>query len=348
MDKIYKNNKGFHREILQLNMLGRSFVFNKVFKTINQLAKCDAEVLVEGETGTGKELAARALHYLSPRGKYPFIAINCGALPDALIESELFGHSKGAFTDAKLKQTGLIEHADGGTLFFDEVEALSIKGQVVLLRFLQDKIYRPIGSGRSHKANVRVIAASNENIEKMIESGLFRKDLYFRLNVMSITMPSLRERGEDVLLLAEHFLKKYADQYQKDVRVISCDAKKMLMKYHWPGNVRELENIIHREVLLATDNEININFDDAQIHDNAASKNEYYSVNNFSISLDQGFNQSKASMIEKFEKEYLDRLLESTHGNVTLAAKRAGKERRCLDKLINKHGLDKGKYRILS
>lgn len=347
MDKIYKNNEGFHRQMLQLNILGRSAVFSNVLKVINQLAQCDAEVLIEGETGTGKELAARALHYLSPRGKYPFIAVNCGALPDSLIESELFGHSKGAFTDAKSKQTGLVEQADGGTLFLDEIEALALKGQVALLRFFQDKIYRPIGSSRTHQADIRVITASNENLKEMVTKGLFRKDLYFRLNLMNITMPPLRERDDDVLLLVEHFMSKYADQYNKDVSVISEEAKKILMNYHWPGNVRELENLIHREVLLATNNEINIHFDGVQIHDNTTRKDEQYSVNNFYVSLDQEFNQSKAMMIDKFEKEYLERLLENTHGNVTLAAKRAGKERRCLGKLIKKHGLDKNKYRIV-
>lgn len=347
MDKIPINREECNKQILQLNMFGRSAAFNKTLRKINRLAQCNAEVLIEGETGTGKELAARALHYLSPRGKYPFIAVNCGALPDTLIESELFGHNKGAFTDAKSKQTGLIEQADGGTLFLDEIEALALKGQVALLRFFQDKIYRPIGSSRSHQADVRIIAASNENIEEMVANGLFRKDLYFRLNLMNITMPPLRERDDDVLLLAEYFLSKYADQYQKDVSVISGDAKKILMKYHWPGNIRELENLIHREVLLAADDEVNIHFDGVQIHDNTARKDEQYSVNNFYVSIDQEFNQSKALIIEKFEKEYLDRLLENTHGNVTLAAKRAGKERRCLGKLIKKHGLDKNKYRIL-
>lgn len=346
MDNICDNKEGFHRQILQFNMLGRSAIFNKVLKMINQLAQCNAEVLIEGETGTGKELAARALHYLSPRAKYPFIAVNCGALPDTLIESELFGHDKGAFTDAKSKQTGLIEQADDGTLFLDEIEALSLKGQVALLRFFQDKKYRPIGSSRTHQANVRVITASNENIEDMVANGLFRKDLYFRLNLMNVTMPPLRERNDDVLLLAEYFLKKYASQYQKDVCVLSTDAKEILMKYHWPGNIRELENLIHREVLLATDDRINIHVDGVQLHDNADFKNGNQSVINFYVSIEQDFNQSKAMIVGQFEKEYLDRLLEKTHGNVTLAAKCAGKERRCLGKLIKKHGLDKNKYRV--
>lgn len=345
MDTIYGNNESFYNQILQLNMLGRSFAFRKVLKVIKQLAPCDAEILVEGETGTGKELAARALHYLSPRGKFAFIAVNCGALPDTLIESELFGHSKGAFTDAKSKQTGLIEQAERGTLFLDEIENLSIKGQAALLRFFQDKIYRPIGSSQHYQADVRVVTASNENLAVMVEKGLFRKDLYFRLNLMNITMPPLRHRDEDALLLAEFFLNKYASQYDKKVHKLSRQTRKILMKYQWPGNIRELENLIHREVLLATGDELNIHFDGVAL-DDYECRDESHSVSEFYVSIDHDFNQSKAMIIEKFEKEYLEKLLETTNGNVTLAAKRAGKERRCLGRLIKKHGLDKDKYRI--
>jgi two-component system response regulator GlrR len=199
-------------DFARLNLVGESPAFLRCLALVRKYAACHATVLVQGETGTGKELAARAIHYLGGRSEYPFIPVNCGAIPETLVENELFGHAPGAFTDARDARCGVIADAEGGTLFLDEVEALSFRGQVALLRFLQDRQYRPLGARRPLTANVRVIAAANENLNAMVERGQFRRDLFFRLRVMSLEMPPLRERGSDAVLLAEQFLRQFSCQ----------------------------------------------------------------------------------------------------------------------------------------
>src|SRR6266849_9855039 len=197
----------------RLNMLGDAPVFKEALRIISRVATVDATVLIQGETGTGKELAARALHYLSHRRDFPFIPVNCGALPDNLLESELFGHERGAFTDAKRATRGLVAQAEGGTLFLDEVEAMTPRAQVVLLRFLQDHEYRPVGGRLVSNGDLRIVASSNVDLEELVRRSQFRRDLLFRFSIMSVTMPPLRERGRDVVLLAEHFLRGFAIQY---------------------------------------------------------------------------------------------------------------------------------------
>ncbi|KAA0242848.1 MAG: sigma-54-dependent Fis family transcriptional regulator [Candidatus Brocadia sp. AMX2] len=221
-----------------------------MIEKIPSLAWSDATVMIYGETGTGKELIARAIHYNSHRHGKPFIPVNCGALPDHLIENELFGHAKGAFTDASTAEKGLIAEAEGGALFLDEVDTLSSSAQIKLLRFLQDKEYRHLGSSKSRGADVRVIAATNSNLWYLVETKRFREDLYYRLNVLSVTLPPLRERVSDIPLLAAHFLTRYAKQNRRGLLHLSGDAMQKLIHYPWSGNVRELEGVIQRAAVL--------------------------------------------------------------------------------------------------
>src|SRR5215475_317006 len=238
------------RKLHPVSMVGESPCFLRVIEQIPFLAECQATVLISGETGSGKEVMARAVHYQSPRNGKPFIPVNCGALPDHLFENELFGHAKGAYTDASSAQQGLIAEAETGTLFLDEVDALSQSGQVKLLRFLQDGEYRPLGSSRTFTANVRIIAATNTDLIERVKAKLFREDLYYRLNALSVIVPPLRERTEDIVHLSNHFLLEYAKEHNTTRRGISSEALRKLMDYEWPGNVRELEGLILRALVL--------------------------------------------------------------------------------------------------
>ncbi len=239
-----------------LNLIGQSSLFLDALTVIKKAAQCAAPVLIEGETGCGKEVAARAIHYLGCRKDFPFIALNCGAIPDQLIENELFGHEKGAYTDAKQSQVGLTTQADGGTLFLDEIEALSAKGQVALLRFIEDHVVKPLGGTNGKKVDVRIVAASNERLSELVAQGLFRQDLLFRLNLLHLDLPPLRRRKDDIQPLAEHFLQKYRSQYQQPDKRFHPKTVEWMCAYHWPGNVRELENFVHRSFLLSDHPEI--------------------------------------------------------------------------------------------
>jgi Nif-specific regulatory protein len=232
------------------NIVGNSRPMQQVYEQVAQVAGSPTTVLIRGESGTGKELVAHAIHYNSPRANKPFVKVSCGALPEGLIESELFGYEPGAFTDARAQKKGRFELAHGGTLFLDEVGELSRATQVKMLRALQEKEFERLGGVRAIKVDVRLVAATNKDLEKAVQQGEFREDLYYRLNVFSIFMPPLRERRPDILLLADHFVEKYAAANGKDVRRIATTAIDMLMSYHWPGNVRELENCIERAVLV--------------------------------------------------------------------------------------------------
>ncbi len=224
------------------NIVGTSNKMTEVFQLIERVSEPDVTVLIRGESGTGKELVANAIHFNSPRASKPFVKLNCAALPDALVESELFGHEKGSFTGASEQRMGKFERADGGTLFLDEIGTLNLTAQAKLLRVLQEKEFERIGGGKTLRVNVRIIAATNKDLEKSIGDGSFREDLYYRLNIFPIFMPPLRERKTDILLLADHFVEKYSRKFKKEVRRISTPAIDMLMQYHWPGNVRELAN----------------------------------------------------------------------------------------------------------
>jgi len=233
------------------SIIGNSHAMESVYLQIHHVAAADTTVLVRGESGTGKELVASAIHYGSPRCHKPFVKVNCAALSEGLLESELFGHEKGAFTGALFQRIGRIEEAEGGTLFLDEIGDFSPPTQVKLLRTLQERQYERVGSNKTISANVRIIAATNQDLESRVESGLFRNDLYYRINVFPIFLPPLRDRQHDIILLADHFVAKYARKMQKEVRRISTPAINMMLAYHWPGNVRELENCIEYAVLLS-------------------------------------------------------------------------------------------------
>ena len=232
------------------SMIGRSSVMLDVFRMVETIAKTSSTVLITGESGTGKELVARAIHYNSLRGEQPFVALNCGALPETLLESELFGHVRGAFTSADVNKKGLIEVAEHGTIFLDEIGEMNQTMQVKLLRVLQDRRFRRLGGTEEVQADIRVIAATNQDLTRLVAEGRFREDLYYRINVIAMHLPSLRERREDIPLLAEHFLEKYAAEMGKPVRSVSHEAMALLETYAWPGNVRELENVIERAVAL--------------------------------------------------------------------------------------------------
>jgi two-component system response regulator PilR (NtrC family) len=232
------------------NIIGRSEPMLEVFRMVETIAKTSSTVLITGESGTGKDLVARAIHYNSLRRERPFVALNCGGVPETLLESELFGHMRGAFTGADANKKGLMEVAEGGTVFLDEIGEMNTTMQVKLLRVLQDRRFRRLGGTEEVQADIRVIAATNQDLEKLVASGRFREDLFYRINVIPMHLPPLRERKEDIPLLAEHFLSKYAEQMKKPVRRVAQDALLLLQTYGWPGNVRELENVIERAVAL--------------------------------------------------------------------------------------------------
>ena len=330
-------------KFIGLNMVGKSPAFQKVISQLKKFSHANAPILIEGETGTGKEVAARAVHYTGSRCDKPFIPVNCGALPDSLIENELFGHASGAYTDAKGERAGLVSQASGGTLFLDEVETLSCKGQVVLLRFLQSQEYRPLGGKEIKTANVRVVAATNASLASLVEQGQFRQDLFFRLNILSLQLPPLRERPGDAEILAEYFMRRFCDQYDQHDKYLLPSVRSRLRSYHWPGNVRELEAQIHRGFILAEENGVSL--PDLQGEESSLeAERRKVSDRRANISFDTSYRQARAHVLEEFEKRYLVWLMEQTHGNVTLAAKKAGKERRALGKLIKKHGIDRNKY----
>jgi Nif-specific regulatory protein len=248
-DELFKKHK-------ITNIIGNSSKMREVFQMISQVCKSNATVLIRGESGTGKELASNAIHYNSSRAKQPFVKVNCTALPANLIESELFGHEKGAFTGAIRQKPGKFELANKGTIFLDEIGSVDMEVQVKLLRVLQEREFERVGGYRTIKADIRIIAATSKNLEEAVDQGTFSSELYYRLNVFPVYMPPLRERKTDILLLADFFLEKYARENQKDIRRLSTPAIDMLMQYHWPGNVRELENCIERAVLLCEDSVI--------------------------------------------------------------------------------------------
>jgi len=310
-------------------MLGQSEAFRAVDRLIDKIGACDAPVVIEGETGTGKDLAARAIHYRGARRTRPFVPINCGALPDSLIESELFGHRRGAFTDARDHQIGLLALAHSGTLFLDEVDALSPKGQVTLLRFLQDQQYRPLGEQQERRADARVIAASNRPLDALVESGAFRMDLLYRLRLMPLQLPPLRERTGDVPILANHFVEVGAARFQRPVRPIAAETLAWCERYWWPGNIRELEHLVYHGLLLSEGPAITIDPPRA------------YLISTRDSSAVLHYRPAKKRAIAEFEHAYLARIIDQAKGNVTAAARIAGTERRHLGRLLKKHRLNK-------
>jgi two-component system response regulator GlrR len=312
-------------------LIGESSVFRNEANKIPLIASCDANVLIVGETGTGKELYARAIHYGSTRAGRPFMPVNCGAIPVELVENELFGHTRGAYTGAASLQVGLIEEGNGGTIFLDEIDCLPIFAQVKLLRFLQEKEYRPLGSPKMRRADVRIIAASNLNMPQAIENGRVRQDLFYRLNIISMTLPPLRDRIEDVPLLARHFLSIYTRESRKEVADFSEEALHLLMVHSWPGNVRELEYVIERAVVLC--------------HGETIHGKDLSLSNSELDGRRESLREAKAREIARFEKNYIQGVLSACSGNITRAARAARKNRRAFWQLIQKHQIDVNRFR---
>ena len=331
-----------------LRLIGRSACFLAALALIERMARFDAPVLIQGETGTGKELAARAIHYQSARRHAPFVALNCGALPEALVESELFGCERGAFTDARQARTGLVAAAEGGTLFLDELDALPQRAQVSLLRFLQDFTYRPVGSSRECTGHVRIIAAANPRFDQLLQAGGFRDDLAFRLNVLLLAMPPLRERPGDAALLADHFIARHTSQYGLALRTLHPDSLAWIARHAWPGNVRELDNRVQRALLLSDDERLQLEptawaapSASSAVAAAAAGPAATASPAIPSSATPAGYHQAREQALHCFERHYLEQLMVAADGNVSQAARLAGKERRCLGKLLKKHGLQR-------
>ena len=313
------------------NIVGNSNKMKEVFYLIKQVSSSTATVLIRGESGTGKELAATAIYANSPRANAPFIKVNCSALPTSLVESELFGYVRGAFTGAVRDKPGRFELADGGTILLDEIGSIPLESQGKLLRVLQEREVERVGDIKSRKVDVRIIAATNRNLEQAMTEGEFREDLYYRLNVFPIFLPPLRERPTDILLLADHFIEKLAQKHQKDVRRLSTSAIDALASYHWPGNVRELENFIERAVLLSTDGVIHAH------HLPPTLQTAEHTATTVSTSL--------AEAVAKVEKDFIADALKSARGNVAEAARILKSTERIIRYKINRYDIDSHRYR---
>jgi two-component system response regulator HydG len=314
--------KGFLDTVTRFdNIIGQSRAMKEIFRLIPEIAESDTPVLITGETGTGKELVAKAIHAKSKRHNHPFIAINCGAMPDSLLESELFGHQKGAFTGAIHARKGFLEVVDGGTLFLDEIGEISAKMQVDLLRVLEEKKITRLGGRESINVNFRIISATSRNLEKEIEQNNFREDFYYRINVINLNIPPLRKRKTDILLLVNHFLKKYSRETTKQVDHVTDDAMELMKNYEWPGNVRELENAIERAVVL--------------------SKSRTLKVKDFSFIRSMPDDFRKTLSLGEVEKKYVQQILEQNNWNISRAAKILGIHRVTLHKKIKRLNLKK-------
>ena len=300
-------------------LIGQSPPMRKLIDRLQRVADTETSILITGETGTGKELVAQALHRRSRRHKGPFVAVNCAALPDALLESELFGHKSGAFTDARTERKGLFFQANGGTLFFDEIGDFPLTLQPKLLRSLEERRVRPIGGTSELAFDARIIAATNRDIETAVEENRFREDLYYRINVIQIDLPPLRERGTDILLLAQHFVEQYAIRSDKQIAGISNSASEKLLNYTWPGNIRELRNIIERAVVLTRYEKISV--------DDLPEKIRNYKTSQFLVGSD---NPSELVPIQEVEHRYILHVLKTVGGNKTLAARVLGLDRKTL------------------
>jgi DNA-binding NtrC family response regulator len=338
--RLVRENLLLQRRIEQQESLGEivgvSPKMQRIFDTIRIVSKADVTILLTGESGTGKDMAAKAIHKLSDRGKGPFVAVNCPNLPENILESELFGYRKGAFTHATQNKKGLFWEARGGTIYLDEIGDISVTLQTKLLKVLQDKEIRPLGDTRNVKIDVRIIASTNQDLEAKIKSNLFREDLFYRLNVMSIQMPPLRERAEDIPILVDHFLRRFSKEFRQQLKAVPPGVMRRLMNHQWRGNVRELENVISRAVLLSPETEIRA--EDLGI--GLADSGECLTTDEVK---GLPYKDAKGHVLELFHREYLTSLLLRTSGNVTKAAKECGLERQALQQVMRRYGV-KSKY----
>lgn len=330
LEKLRDENErlqaALHSQYRPASVVGNSKIMRLLYQQIEQVSATNATALLLGESGVGKERIAHAIHYSSPRSAASFIAVNCAAIPENLIESELFGHERGSFTNAIATRKGRFELADGGTLFLDEIGEMPLSVQATFLRVLQEKEFERVGGSETLRVNVRIIAATNRNLEQRMRQGLFREDLYYRLNVFPMVIPPLRERKTDIMLLANHFLETFCSEYNKKIKTISSPATHLLMKYDWPGNVRELENCMERAVILSTDGTIH----------------SYH----LPPGMQQHFEGRKSTgslqdVMDAVEREILIEELGRTDGNVTRAAQNLGITERMMGLRVKKYGLKK-------
>ena len=333
--KLTDENRSLRQELQERydfhNIIGRSPKMQEVFRMIEKIAPSESTVIIYGESGTGKELVARALHYHSKRKDQRFLAVNCAAIPDTLLESEMFGYEKGAFTGAQSQKKGLFEEADNGTLFLDEIGDLDITLQAKLLRVLQEGEFQRVGGTQTLKANVRLLAATNKDLEEEVKEGRFRQDLYYRLNVVPIFLPPLRARKEDISYLAQHFLKKYNAKHDKAIKTIASDVTKRLMDYRWEGNVRELESVIERSVILADHDRIDIDTLPEKLQQ-TASPTAQQDLRNFTIP-DEGIS------LEHLERSLIESALKKTNWSIKKASELLGISYKTLQYRIQKYNL---------
>ena len=309
-------------------IIGTSPHMQKVYELMKSVAGLDSSILITGESGTGKELVARSIHRTSQRKQAPFVALNCSAIPESLLESELFGHRKGAFTDARTDRQGLFEQADGGTLLLDEIGDLPLSMQPKLLRALEDRKIRPLGENREVEFDVRIIAATNQDLESMVSEGTFRADLFYRFNVIQIDLPPLRSRGNDIILLAEHFLNKFASTTDKKIAGMSTPVLKKLLSYPWPGNIRELKNCIEHAVSLTRYDKL--------VPDDLPDKIAGYSTSQLVFA---GDDPQEFVTMDEVEQRYIARVLAAVHNNKTAAAQILGMDRKTLYRKLDKYGI---------
>lgn len=345
-EKLRLNNLLFPHNVAailtaqQSGIIGTCHAILNVAEKINQVKDIGTTILIHGETGTGKELVAKALHNQSVRQKERFEAINCSAIPETLLEAELFGYRKGAFTDAKTDRPGLFQICDQGTLFLDEIGDMPLNLQAKVLRILQEKEIRPLGSDRSFKVNTRVIAATHFDLRQKVARGMFRQDLFYRLSILPIEVPPLRDRVEDIPILIEHFVQQFSTQYNKHIKALSCDLMARLKAYRWPGNIRELKNSLERAVVLSKNGQIYIEdiFSKQQLNQNPESACTY---NNSHFR-----HQKLGSAKEEFEKMYLIQMLTASNGNIAQVARLSGKYRSDIYRLIERYQINQSEYRF--
>jgi DNA-binding NtrC family response regulator len=320
------------------NIVGKSATMNRIYETIQMVAKTDLTVLITGESGTGKELVARAVHNLSNRSNGPFVAVNCPTVPENILESELFGYKKGAFTHAAQNRIGLFQEAHRGSIFLDEIGDISPTIQTKLLRVLQEKEIKPLGSTKSISINARIIASTNQNLEEKIKRGEFRDDFFYRLNVLPIKLPPLREHIEDIPLIVNHLLEKHCAQMDMPLKTISTELMDIFVKRHWEGNVRELENVIMQGILFSTGDEIRP--EHIELEDKGSThmdhSNAFYGL---------PYKEAKENTLLRFNQDYFSRLLTENKGNVTQAARQCGLERQSLQQIMRRYGIKADIYR---
>ncbi len=335
-EALRQENTQLRRELTSKNkirdIIGNSSRMQEVFEMVHRVADSNATVLLRGESGTGKTLVAKALHYNSERSNGPFIVVNCSALPETLLESELFGHEKGAFTGANERKRGRFEQAEGGTLFLDEIGEISLTVQVKLLNVIQERTFQRLGGAQTIKADIRLVAATNRDLEKAVNETHFREDLYYRLNVFPVYLPPLRERRTDILLLAEFFLDQYSRENNRQIKRISTSAIDLLIQYHWPGNVRELQNCMERAVLICDSDSIQ----SVHLPPTLQSSN----------SIEADGQLSLATAVENFERDLIIDALKQTRGNQTKAAKYLDSSLRIINYKIHSYGIDPRQYKV--